>query len=154
MRGKLFIMVVALGATVAMAGSKTALAGQAKVAGAGCRIVNSSNVEATNISFSGTRVTNNSGTTLYVLCPISLDWTDGSYSLWAYGNANSMPSTCTLYYDTSATSYTYITASPYSSGSDREVDFSLPYPYIADGVFRCGMSPSSSFYNILINNNR
>jgi hypothetical protein len=154
MRTKLFVMAILLGTAAAMVGSRTVSAGQARMPGAGCKIVTSSNVEAANTSFSGTRITNNSGSTLYVLCPISMDWTDGAYDISAWGNANSMTTTCTLYYDTSATSYTFVTTAPYSSGSDRIADFSgLPYPPISDAVFRCSMGPSSSFYNILINNN-
>jgi hypothetical protein len=127
-------------------------AGQVGIPGAGCKIVNINNVEAANTSFFGPNITNNSSSTLYVYCPVQLDASSSPRSLSAYGNSKSLQGTCVFYYETSATTFTSIVATPFTVGANRQVDFALPDFSISNGAFRCAMGPNGSyFYNVLVN---
>ena len=154
MRTKI-VLAILLGMIGGTLRSSPLSAGQVGFPGGGCRMVNTiGDFDVSGATFFGNNVTNTSSSSaMSVYCPVSVNTSTNPRTLKAYGNYRALQgSGCIFYYDTSATTFTNLVATPFSLASgDREVDFTLPTTPITNGVFVCGMGPSFAyFYNVVV----
>lgn len=151
-----FVFAILLGMIGGTLRSSPLSAGQVGIPGAGCRIVNSvTQAEATGTTFFGPNVTNNSNSTLTVICPVSLNTSSNPRTLRAFGNTKALTGVnCNFYYATSPTSFTNVVGTNFNqpNGVDRECDITLPTsPPISNGAFTAGMGPNGSyFYDVVV----
>ena len=151
MRPQSFILAVLLGTTATTAWSSTSFAtpGQATIPGTACRMVSGNWVEVSGTSFLGTELTNNSSSTLYAICPVMMDTGMSYYYAAAYGDQNSMPSACVMYYSYGVTSqWTAVAGSIGAYGPVRYSFWSSIPSGIQSASIDCPMGGHSVLYDV------